>query len=186
MVRHHAEIDTVLTGDELETQELVAYLDNELEPEHRQRVEERLARDDAYRRRLHELEQAWEMLDWLPRGQASPEFVHTTVEMVALRTEEDLGQVERREQWVQRLRTVVVAVTLLAAIWAGFAVMQWRQTRREREFLADMPLVQDLELYRVADSVTFVRDLHRNGFFADAEASDNAQPDTPASSQEGK
>ena len=175
MVKQNQDLDTVLTDDDIETQELVAYLDGELEPERRRQVEERLARDDRFRSRLHELEQAWEMLDWLPRSQASPEFVRTTVEIVAVRTEEDLGQVRRRERWIERLRNVVVAATLCAAIGAGYSVMRWRQRARERQFLETMPLVKDLNLYRVADRVTFIRQLHQRGLFAEVQPGDESE-----------
>ena len=47
------------------TEELTAYLDGEVDAEHARRIEERLARDEGYRRQLQGLQRTWDMLDQL-------------------------------------------------------------------------------------------------------------------------
>jgi anti-sigma factor RsiW len=67
------------THDSSTREELVAYLDGELDAAARQSVEERLARDAEYRSHLQSLQQAWDLLDELPRSSASESFTRTTV-----------------------------------------------------------------------------------------------------------
>ena len=52
---------------EREGQQLVAYLDGELDDETNQEIERRLSADPEYRLRLQQLQQAWDLLDELPR-----------------------------------------------------------------------------------------------------------------------
>ena len=47
-------------------EELVAYLDGQLDPESARQVEQRLASEETARRRLQQLAQSWDMLDQLP------------------------------------------------------------------------------------------------------------------------
>src|ERR1700722_15489514 len=64
------------------TEELTAYLDGELDPENRHRVEARLATDTIYRKELHRLERAWRMLDVLPPATVEDNFSRSTMAMV--------------------------------------------------------------------------------------------------------
>jgi anti-sigma factor RsiW len=69
-------------------EELVAYLDEELEPEHRAQVEHRLAEDARYRDKLRHMQKSWDMLDLLARSEPDEGFTRTTVAMVALKAKE--------------------------------------------------------------------------------------------------
>src|SRR5919204_6524699 len=71
-------------------EELVAYLDGELPPAECQRVEKRLAKDEAYRQRLHELDQTWEALNALPTPTVDDQFARTTIELACVAAEADL------------------------------------------------------------------------------------------------
>ena len=64
--------------------ELTAYLDGELDAASVRRVEERLARDTAYRGQLQKLERTWDLLDRLPRADVGEKFTKSTLEMVAV------------------------------------------------------------------------------------------------------
>ena len=48
-------------------EQLVAYLDGELDAESSLQVERRLAEDAEFRRELRQLQRAWDMLDELPK-----------------------------------------------------------------------------------------------------------------------
>ncbi|AWM37712.1 hypothetical protein GobsT_42720 [Gemmata obscuriglobus] len=60
--------------------ELVAYLDGELDPAAARRVEDRLAEDPAARARAAELKKSFDLLDYLPRPEPSPNFTTRTLE----------------------------------------------------------------------------------------------------------
>src|SRR5687768_14556676 len=70
-------------------EELVAYLDGELDASGAARVERRLADDATYRARLAQLERAWDMLDSLQRIEANDDFARSTVEMISVKAVDD-------------------------------------------------------------------------------------------------
>ena len=85
-------------------EQLVAYLDGELDTESCRRIEELLAVDPEVRRRLHWLEQTWEMLDELEATPVGEDFTRTTLEMIAVAAEEDVRKnleeaPRRRRRW---------------------------------------------------------------------------------------
>lgn len=157
---------------EMET-ELVAYLDGELDHAAAQRVERRLSEDPEFRRRLQQLQRAWDLLDSLPRLEASKTFATTTVEMVAVKAAADSqqGVGQRRRQrflgWAGKAAALAVAVLL------GFVLVRQRLGAPERRFLADLPVIEHVDLYLNADDVEFLKQLRRAGLF-DTDASDAA------------
>ena len=155
-----------------ETEELVAYLDGELSAEERRKVEARLASDARYRESLHALERSWEWLDLLPRSTASETFTRTTVEMVAVKTAEEIERKEAHETWIVLGRKALAVLAVATALWAGVVVVRWYQGRKDRAFLEHLPLVQRLELYRAADDLEFLRALSESGLFLSSSASD--------------
>jgi hypothetical protein len=60
--------------------ELVAYLDGELDPVAARRVEDRLAVDPAARARVSALKQTYDLLDYLPKPDPSPNFTTRTLD----------------------------------------------------------------------------------------------------------
>ena len=93
---------TTATIDE----ELVAYLDGELDASGAARIERRLADDAAYRARLAQLERAWDMLDTLQRSEANDDFARSTVEMIAIKAVDDAKTGQMRA--VRQRRLVVL------------------------------------------------------------------------------
>src|SRR5689334_17301159 len=104
------------TAPEMETveEELVAYLDEELEPEHRARVEQRLADDVRYRDKLRHLQQSWDMLDMLARSEPNEAFARTTVAMIALKAKDAVAQQKQSTDRFGFFFRVAVAVGTLA------------------------------------------------------------------------
>src|SRR5687767_6433877 len=85
--------------------ELVAYLDGELDAASTDRIENLLASNPAIRKELHRLERTWDLLDELPRATVDESFGSSTAEMIAIAAEKELEahQAEiprkRRQQW---------------------------------------------------------------------------------------
>src|SRR6476619_6549122 len=84
-------------------EEIVAYLDGELDPEAEARVARRLSDDPAYCQRLNQLQQAWDLLDNLRGTEADDEFTASTVAMVAVHAEQEAQSQQGR---VVRQRSV--------------------------------------------------------------------------------
>ena len=72
-------------------EQLVAYLDGELEPEESRRIEELLASDAEAQEIMQRLDRTWEMLDELERQEPGEATVRSTMEMVAAAAEEEVA-----------------------------------------------------------------------------------------------
>ncbi|HEY1785253.1 MAG TPA: hypothetical protein VGG30_06870, partial [Pirellulales bacterium] len=146
--------------------ELIAYLDGELDPTSSQKVEERLKHDPAYRQALTVYERSWDMLDQLPRSTVDENFTRSTLQMVSLAAADEqqqrpaAGRFDRR-QWGT---VVLVAIAALALGYAGGRTV-WPDPNRE--LLQDLPVLEDLDLYEQAGSIDFLRRLADTGLFGD-------------------
>lgn len=153
-------------------EELSAYLDGELEPAVRKRIELRLAKDPAYRLELQRLERAWGMLDHLPSVTVEESFSRSTMAMVTVAAGEELAD-EQAEVPRQRRRLKIAGVAGLAlAGLLGLIVGRWAWPDPNRQTLRDLPVLENLDLLRHADSIEFLRELDRQGVFP--EESDHA------------
>jgi anti-sigma factor RsiW len=92
---------------------LVAYLDGELDERTARALEARLANDPHARAEAEGLRRTWEMLDYLPRAEASTSFTNRTLERLAVQTpSRSLVRPPRRLPW-----------WLLAAGWAAAVLL---------------------------------------------------------------
>ena len=157
-----------------ETQEdfpadLVAYLDGELDASQTRAVEERLSSDAAYRRQLRELQQAWDLLDQLPKAEVDETFTQTTVAMVAVSASGDVERAQGRRGRARGWLWWSGSVAAVAAFAAGYVAVSLVVSRENRQLLRDLPAIQHLDEYRYADSVEFLRTLEREGLFTEDE-----------------
>ena len=107
------------TGSALDEQ-LVAYLDGELDAESGRRIEALLASDAEVRRRLQSLERTWDLLDELDAAPVGEPFTQTTLEMVAVAAHEDVERERAEAPRRRRRRLLATGGGLLAAAAAGF------------------------------------------------------------------
>lgn len=146
-------------------EELVAYLDGEVDEATRERIERRLAADSEHRQILEELRASWELLSDLPTAEPNKLFARSTVEMVAISAEQDLqlfrGQLKRRRGWNYGLALVG---TGLAAV-LGFAIVRTAIPDPDAELLRDLSVIENLDTYVYADNIDFVKKLYREGLF---------------------
>ncbi len=164
--------------DETLQEELTAYLDGELESEHRCRVEERLARDPEFRVELQRMQRAWDLLDGLPRSTVDHSFTRTTIEMVTL-----AAVAEARTQSLEiprrrRRQAILAALAIAGAALSGFAIGVTLWPNKNRQLLQDLPVIENFELYRHAESIDFLRKLEASKLLDthgdDQEASDGS------------
>lgn len=147
-------------------EQLVAYLDGELDANNRSRVEQRLAADAEFRTRLRMLQRTWDALDVLGRADANEAFTRTTVEFVAVKTAQDV-QHEKQRQVRKRLWTWVAWTACgLASATAGFVVLTQILSRPDRQLVRDLPVIERVDEYRNADSLEFLKALDESGLFA--------------------
>src|SRR5262245_25482670 len=103
--------------NENERDELIAYLDGELTESEARSVESKLNRDPRVRSEADAMRRTWELLDYLPRPEASPSFTHRTMDRLATVQPSAKSQAAQR-RWLIRLGW---AAGVLAATLAGYA-----------------------------------------------------------------
>src|SRR6476646_6974064 len=110
-------------------EEIVAYLDGELDSVAEAQIVRRLSEDAAYRSRLGQLQQAWDMLDHLRRTEGDDEFVQSTVAMVAVQAEVEAKTQRMRIQRRQSLTWMAIAALAIFSVAGGFVAIHHRMTR---------------------------------------------------------
>ncbi len=157
-------LDHSVTSDH---EQLVAYLDGELPPEEAQQVERRLSQDEAFRRLLRSLQEAWDILDELPQPTLDDGFTQTTVEMVAVRMSADV-QAEQ-QQWLRRrgIRRGLQVAGVAASLLLGFWGVRYLQNASNRELLRDLPVIERVDQYSEVDNLAFLESLMEDGIFTD-------------------
>ncbi|MBN2217425.1 MAG: hypothetical protein JW719_08615 [Pirellulales bacterium] len=156
-------------------EQLVAYLDGELDDATARHIETLVADDPELRARLRELGQAWELLDQLDRPRIEETFTETTLELVAVQAEAEAEDDKTREPRRRRRRQAWVGGTFLAAGLAGFLAVAALWPNPNRSLLEDLPVVENVDEYlqvlgddeSVDQSIDFLRRLHQEQLFVD-------------------
>lgn len=144
--------------NENDREDLVAYLDGELGEQEARALEARLHLDPKARQEAETLKKAWDMLDYLPRPEPSPNFTHRTIERL---TAQQLatGQLG----WRGRLFRAGWAAAVLLAFVAGFALakqyLQHRQADHDQQLVRDLNIVENLRAFETVDDIDFLHKL---------------------------
>lgn len=162
-------IEPSLPNDKL-AEQLVAYLDGELDAEASRRIEELLATEPKVREQLHRLQRSWDLLDRLPRAEVEPSFTQTTVEMIALaevaeQQEEQATLPKRRMGLAAAWMTAFAAMTL-----AGFCVTRVMWPSPNGPLLQDLAVIENLDIYQPTRDLDFLRKISADGLFATDQA----------------
>jgi hypothetical protein len=156
--------DSVKEPDSID-EEIVAYLDGELDGEAEARIVRHLGEDAAYRARLAQLQQAWDLLDNLRGSEADDEFVQSTVAMVAVQAEVEAKTLRQK---VVRRRSLLglgaVGVTL-ASLVIGYAIFHYKLTEPDRKLVRDLPVIERMDELRNIESIEFLKQLEQENLF---------------------
>ena len=148
-----------------ESQQIVAYLDGELDSATNAEIEKRLANDAEFALRLQQLQRAWELLDDLPQAKSNIDFTRSTVELIAVSAEDDLQATKnlltqkKIQSWL--LRSGLVSL----AIFLGWFIGDWYFGREQRQLLRDLPVIHQLDEYRLTEDLEFLKQLQDAGLF---------------------
>jgi len=146
-------------------EELVAYLDGELDAEQSRRVEERAAAEPNARQMLQELDRTWHMLDELDSPATSEDFTCTTLEMVALAAADDVEKAKAQQPRRRRRAALWAAAGLFGAAAAGFLIVASLVPDPNTQLLRDLPILENYEQYHEIDSIEFLRALNNEKLF---------------------
>jgi anti-sigma factor RsiW len=152
-------------------EELMAYLDGELDADRRRQLDEQISGNSELRRQIKELQQTWDLLDELPREPVGDEFTRITVEMVAVQADEETQRQSRRADRWRRAALCAGIVAAVASAVAGYFVSHSILSQPNRRLVEDLPIIQQLDAYQSAESIEFLRMLEREGLFKE-EATD--------------
>lgn len=137
--------------------EIVAFLDGELDAEGRRRVEERLRTDPHARAEADALQRTWALLDHLPRAESSPTFTSRTLTQVAA-AESRAGRKTGRANW---LNGMALAAGLLAAGGVGYALAPGSapviDLDRDPTYRSEPRLIENLPLYLAVENLEFLQ-----------------------------
>lgn len=153
------------------TEELVAYLDGELDAEAERCLDARLAEDAALRQKLEQHRRAWDLLDELPGTGVGEDFTRTTVEMVAVSVAGDVDDASRRDSRGKMLGWLMGGAVTVAASLAGYALIASIAAAPDRQLVEDIRVIENLDEYRAVEDIEFLLALEREGLFA-TEATD--------------
>jgi len=137
-------------------EQLVAYLDGELDDQSNRRVEELLATDPKARDTLERLEGTWDLLDSLDRAHVDEVFTKSTLEMVAVAASEDVEQEKAEAPRRRRRSWLAVSAGMLGACAAGFLAVWLFRANPNDQLLEELPVLERLDQYRQIDDVEFL------------------------------
>ena len=165
------------------TEELVAYLDGELDAPAAESVATRLSLDPRLRAEADALQRAWDILDVLPRPQPSAAFATRTVSQViplpggsGTQFLVSSGPAPATMPAIPARRAgvgfwLVSAVLILAAGAGGYAghraLAPPPKPVAADPPLEDVPLMKNLRLYRNVDDVEYLKKLDSPELFGD-------------------
>ncbi|MBD3674327.1 MAG: hypothetical protein HUJ26_12450 [Planctomycetaceae bacterium] len=151
-------------------EDLVAYLDGELESEKTQAIDRALGESPVARHEVEMLTRTWEMLDLLPQEKAPETFTQTT--MQTIRLEESSGTKLDVQRFAPQVRLALMAVVWLLCVslssWLGFTIANQWVVNPTDQLVDDLPVIQNLELYQSleiddGDGIDFLKELERTG-----------------------
>ena len=146
---------------EADLEEIVAYLDGELPAAESARVERRLASDEAYRQQLQSVERAWAALDELPMATVDDKFSRTTMQLTVQVAAEEVQQLTVAMPRIRRRHRLSTFLAAAAAMALGFLVFQLARQNPNQMLLADLPVIDNVDVYTQFEDTSFLQTIDR-------------------------
>jgi len=156
---------------------LVAYLDGELDSPNVRRVEDRLSMEPDLREKMTTLEQTWNLLDSLETAPVDKELVRSTMEVVTLTMEKELQEDEKKLE-KRKIPDFLIALAIAAMCGViGYQLTLLHGLYLNRRILDDIPIIQQMNIYKEIGSYDFLKELTDKGVF-DTQSSDTKTQET--------
>ncbi len=141
---------------------LVAYLDGELDDVATLEVERTLSESAEIRQEVEALARTWDLLDDLPRVRASSEFTERTMASVQALSSAQPTQ----PMFLNRLRRRLVPIGLVAGavlcVVGGFLLTNQFVPDPSDPLVEDLPVIEQLDLYLDVGDAAFLQELHQS------------------------
>ncbi|MGI9427572.1 MAG: anti-sigma factor family protein [Bythopirellula sp.] len=151
----------IMNTDQQQLERMVAYLDGELSAEESAQVEQQLASDEQFRQALQGAERAWRALDDLPMSHVGDEFAKTTMDMVVDAARHDVEAKTMALPIQQRKKKTTTVVMVAMAFLLGALTFRVLASASNRRLVADLPVIQYVDIYAQIKEVSFLRELQR-------------------------
>lgn len=152
-----------------ERADLVAYLDGDpsLDRDTAHKIQTRLSLDPVLRAEAESLKRTWDLLDYLPRAEPSPNFTHRTLDKLSTRqTRKVLRQTRHRRRWLWAAGwAAAVLIVGLAGYLAAVALSPPRPT--EQDLVRDLRLIENLRYYEQVETLDFLLELDQRDLFGE-------------------
>jgi anti-sigma factor RsiW len=154
--------------DENERADLIAYLDGELDSASARQMEAKLNSNPSIRAEAESLKKTWELLDYLPSPEPSPNFTHKTVQLVTAYQTKTIA-VRTSKGWRPWALGVGWAAAVLLASVAGYAGISRIQPKEanDEELVRELRIIENKRLYEEAQEMEFLRLLDDPDLFGD-------------------
>jgi anti-sigma factor RsiW len=157
--------------------EIVAYLDGELDERRARALEARINTDPAVRAEADVLRKTYDLLDYLPRPEPSPNFTHRTIDRLGTvaptKSVQPVG-VPRPSRWGVRFLGAAALVAASVIGWAVAPALPWlprpkadNVTDLDRQLEKDLSLIEHWREYRHATDAQMATELDRPELFGD-------------------
>lgn len=152
--------------NDAERANLVAYLDGELNEAESRALGTKLTQSVTARREIESLQKTWELLDFLPRPEASDTLTQRTlVQVVDFDARGGrLADLAGRASRVS-VRVLIVVASALVTLALGYASARWLWPDPSARLIRDLPIAEHLEEYRQAGSFEFLELLDQSPLF---------------------
>ena len=144
---------------------LVAYLDGEMDTQNVRQMEDRLSVEPDLREKMASLEQTWNMLGELETVPVDKELVRSTMEVVTLTIEKELGDDEKKaEQRKLYDRLVLVGILIMFGV-IGYQLAALVGVHVQNQLVDDVPIIRQINDYKEIGSFEFLKALLEKGVF---------------------
>jgi len=157
---------------EYEQAELVAYLDGELTGDAARAVETRMTLDPDVRAEAEALKRAWELLDFLPSPEPSPNFTHRTIaKLTPVQTSSPMALAILRRNGRLVFGACWLAALVVSAV-IGYQVFKVLspQESEEAKLIRELRLIENKRSYDLIDDVDFLHQLDKPDLFGEKSA----------------
>lgn len=131
-----------------ERADLVAYIDGELPEAHTRVISTKLTQSATARREVEILRKTWELLDFLPRPQAPPEFSERTVSHIRRLELQGRSWEPLVASWsAQGAKLVVYLIVAAASVGIGYWLTGWVWPDPNLRVARELTLAEHLDEY---------------------------------------
>ena len=147
-----------LTSEDREN--IIAYLDGELDDGATRRIESVLVQSSVARNDVEVLSRTYDLLDELPRPDAPADFVERTLATAKL---EEVRAPLTSQPWFRVARQYVILLSWTAIMIAAATLGAWgvnvAKPNPDEVLIEELPLIENLDVYREVGNVQFLNQL---------------------------